>query len=164
MHKNVRMLAALQLAVKVFLYQIPLKHHLAHWSITSICCPMHLRLACHVSFSWQYAAGCNVGAPVTEKRFLAPHPTLSLAISASFLKSSLGCGSQNGASNMVCFHSLSPITWKSLRLFSTGDIMAFNILGKPVLVINTAEEAYEFMEKRGSIYSDRVDSVLHSEM
>lgn len=39
--------------------------------------------------------------------------------------------------------------------------MAFKILRKPLLVINTAEEAYEFMEKQGSIYSDRGESVLH---
>lgn len=42
--------------------------------------------------------------------------------------------------------------------------MALKILRVRLLVINSAEEAYEFMEKQGSIYSDRGESVLHGEM
>ena len=51
-----------------------------------------------------------------------------------------------------------------MGLLPAGDIMFFNILGKPMLVINTAEETYEFMDRQGSIYSDRSKSVLYSEM
>lgn len=42
--------------------------------------------------------------------------------------------------------------------------MGFKILDKSLLVISSAEEAYEFMDRQGSIYSDRTASVLHSEM
>ena len=42
--------------------------------------------------------------------------------------------------------------------------MHLNFLGKPILVINDAEEAYNLLEKRGSIYSDRPKSILIGEM
>ena len=42
-----------------------------------------------------------------------------------------------------------------------GDLIYFNILGQPILVINSLEVARELMEKRGNIHSGRPYDVMN---
>lgn len=42
--------------------------------------------------------------------------------------------------------------------------MQLSVAGKTIVVLNTAEQANDFMDKRGNIYSDRPHSVLQGEM
>ena len=43
---------------------------------------------------------------------------------------------------------------------STGDIVGLNVLGKPLVVLNSREAISDLLEKRGSIYSDRPELPL----
>jgi hypothetical protein len=43
----------------------------------------------------------------------------------------------------------------SLLTKMTGDILAFHIFGKVIVVLNTAKAAKDLLEKRSAIYSDR---------
>jgi hypothetical protein len=38
---------------------------------------------------------------------------------------------------------------------STGDIIYLNIFGQQIIVLNSAEDAQELLDKRAAIYSDR---------
>ena len=46
----------------------------------------------------------------------------------------------------------------------TGNVFQLSIVGKPMIVVNTAEEARELLEKRGAINSDRPKTLVHGEM
>lgn len=41
-----------------------------------------------------------------------------------------------------------------------SDVLSFNILGQPVIVLNSVKAASELLEKRGANYSDRPRFVL----
>ncbi|THH19211.1 hypothetical protein EW146_g1905 [Bondarzewia mesenterica] len=45
-----------------------------------------------------------------------------------------------------------------------GDLLSVNMLGKTVVVINSAEVAKELLDKRGSVYSDRPSIPMHDLM
>lgn len=45
-----------------------------------------------------------------------------------------------------------------------GDVIYIQILGQPIVVLNSLQAARDLMEKRGSIYSDRPRFVLFSEL
>jgi Cytochrome P450 len=42
-----------------------------------------------------------------------------------------------------------------------GDLIYFNVLGQPLLVVNSLEDAQELMEKRGNIHSGRPEDVMN---
>jgi hypothetical protein len=42
-----------------------------------------------------------------------------------------------------------------------GDLIYFNILGQPLLVVNSLGDARELMEKRGNIHSGRPQDVMN---
>jgi hypothetical protein len=42
-----------------------------------------------------------------------------------------------------------------------GDLMYFNVLGQPIIVVNSLEDARELMEKRGNIHSGRPKDVMN---
>ncbi|KAJ3485032.1 hypothetical protein NLI96_g5229 [Meripilus lineatus] len=45
-----------------------------------------------------------------------------------------------------------------------GDIVSVNLLGQPMVILNSAEIASELLEKRSAIYSDRPTLVMSGEM
>ncbi|GJJ14358.1 hypothetical protein Clacol_008622 [Clathrus columnatus] len=45
-----------------------------------------------------------------------------------------------------------------------GDIIYLEILGKPLLVLNSSDIAIELLDKRSSIYSDRPHMTMASEL
>lgn len=46
-----------------------------------------------------------------------------------------------------------------LDVLATGDIIQVDVLGKPMLIINTRDVARDLIDKRSAIYSDRPRSV-----
>jgi hypothetical protein len=42
----------------------------------------------------------------------------------------------------------------------SGDIFYMNMIGQPVVVLNSAQAASDLLEKRSAIYSDRVGSTM----
>ncbi|KAI0351255.1 cytochrome P450 [Trametes cingulata] len=47
--------------------------------------------------------------------------------------------------------------WKTFALWGTryGDLMSLTLLGQPMIIINSFKHAYELLEKRSAVYSDR---------
>ncbi|KAH8114941.1 cytochrome P450 [Phellopilus nigrolimitatus] len=45
-----------------------------------------------------------------------------------------------------------------------GDVIYTNIIGHPIIILNSAEGARDLMEKRSANYSDRPISILHGDM
>jgi len=41
-----------------------------------------------------------------------------------------------------------------------SDILYFNVLGRPIIVLNSVEAAHELLDKRGANYADRPRFVL----
>ncbi|KAI5119693.1 hypothetical protein M0805_003579 [Coniferiporia weirii] len=50
--------------------------------------------------------------------------------------------------------------WKK----KSGDVIYVSVVGHPIIILNSAEAAWDLMEKRGSNYSDRPITILHGEM
>ena len=48
--------------------------------------------------------------------------------------------------------------------FMTGDIVQLSFFGKSIIVLNTAEQANNIMEKRGPNYSNRANGILQGKM
>jgi hypothetical protein len=46
----------------------------------------------------------------------------------------------------------------------TGDVVHVKVLGQPVIFLNTEETATDMLEKRSSIHSDRVKTVMINEL
>ncbi|KAH8114932.1 cytochrome P450 [Phellopilus nigrolimitatus] len=44
-----------------------------------------------------------------------------------------------------------------------GDVIYTNIVGRPIIILNTVEAARDLMDKRSANYSDRPDSILHGD-
>lgn len=63
---------------------------------------------------------------------------------------------------MVSFSQPSYGTGSSDR--STGDLVYLKVLGQPMIVVNSADVAYELFEKGSSIYSDRSDSPMLNDL
>lgn len=51
-----------------------------------------------------------------------------------------------------------------LTLHAIGDIIELSVFGSTIIIINTAEDAYKLMEKRGNNYSDRPRICLQGEL
>lgn len=49
-------------------------------------------------------------------------------------------------------------------LFRSGDIVFIRVFGRPTLIVNSVQAAFDLMEKRSTKYSDRAPSVLFSEL
>jgi hypothetical protein len=47
-----------------------------------------------------------------------------------------------------------------LTLYTSGDVVYMHFLGRGVVFLNSVEAAYDLLDKRGSIYSDRPESVM----
>lgn len=45
-----------------------------------------------------------------------------------------------------------------------GNIFQLSILGKPVIIMDKAEDAHQLLDKRGNNYSDRTKAVMHGEL
>ncbi|KAH8114938.1 cytochrome P450 [Phellopilus nigrolimitatus] len=45
-----------------------------------------------------------------------------------------------------------------------GDVIYTNIVGRPIIILNTVEAARDLMDKRSDNYSDRPGSILHGNM
>ncbi|KAH8114930.1 cytochrome P450 [Phellopilus nigrolimitatus] len=45
-----------------------------------------------------------------------------------------------------------------------GDVIYTNIVGRPIIILNTVEAARDLMDKRSANYSDRPVSILHGDM
>lgn len=66
---------------------------------------------------------------------------------------------QNGQRCMVS-HELSnpsPLNCSHHPYSRLGDVIYLRILGRPVIVLNSAQAATDLLEKRGENYSDRPD-------
>ena len=46
----------------------------------------------------------------------------------------------------------------------SGDVIYLSIIGRPIIVLNSAEAARDLMDKRSSNYSDRPRIVVIGEM
>lgn len=64
---------------------------------------------------------------------------------------------QNGPRCMVSRELLrfSPLYRPHHPCFRLGDVIYLSILGRPVIVLNSAQAATDLLEKRGENYSDR---------
>ena len=49
-----------------------------------------------------------------------------------------------------------PTSSDSLRQLNLGDVLHLSVLGKSIVVLNTEEAAFELLDKRSAIYSDRI--------
>ena len=69
-----------------------------------------------------------------------------------------GSDSPNGQGSMVRELLSTPTrhqAWSTAHLCIAGDIIGLNLLGQPMIVLNSAEHAIALLEKRGTLYSDR---------
>ncbi|KAH9937587.1 cytochrome P450 [Fomitopsis serialis] len=59
-----------------------------------------------------------------------------------------------------------PFVWKTFAKWSTqwGDIMMLNLLGQTILVLNSPSLAFQLLDKKGVVYSDRPRSPVISEI
>jgi hypothetical protein len=47
-----------------------------------------------------------------------------------------------------------------VKLLNEGDIVFFRVMGKPMLLISSADIALDLMEKRSGIYSDKPAMII----
>jgi hypothetical protein len=59
---------------------------------------------------------------------------------------------------MVFVSSVSAVR---LSLSLAGDVMYLEVLGNPIIVLNTEQVAAELLNKRSAIYSDRPQFILY---
>ena len=65
-----------------------------------------------------------------------------------------------------------PSSWLILRksidnsflTIYSGDVIYVSIIGKPIIVLNSAEAARDLFDKRAANYSDRPRFILHGEL
>lgn len=53
-----------------------------------------------------------------------------------------------------------PLTDHSICVFLESDVLSFNILGRPIIVLNSREACHDLLDKRGTNYNDRPRFVL----
>ena len=63
----------------------------------------------------------------------------------------------SGPNNTVCFvhGSRPPLLTVCVNYVNLGDVLHLSVLGKSIVVLNTEEAAFELLDKRSAIYSDR---------
>lgn len=49
-------------------------------------------------------------------------------------------------------------------LILSGDIISIHLLGKPAIIVNSAEAVHDLLDKRSANFSDRPTSLYHAEM
>jgi hypothetical protein len=60
--------------------------------------------------------------------------------------------------------SLSPLSYSPDLPSCPGDVTYLHILGMPVIVLNTAQAAFDLLDERGFIYSDRPKFVMYVDL
>jgi hypothetical protein len=60
-------------------------------------------------------------------------------------------------------HSITPIPSR-LKLLSPGGVVYVHVLGQSLVFLNTTEAAFDLLDKRGSIYSDKPSLVMAGEL
>jgi hypothetical protein len=80
-----------------------------------------------------------------------------------------GTSLRNGEINTVSGTNISPkptsVLAQDSQIFpSIGDIVGLNLLGQPMIVLNSAEHAVALLDKRGTLYSDRPMLMMGGEL
>jgi len=75
-----------------------------------------------------------------------------------------GRRSRNGASNTVCRAYWGISTAPETGSSSLGDLVYVNVVGQPIIVVGSAEVAYDLFERRSSKYSGRGHSTMVVEL
>lgn len=88
----------------------------------------------------------------------------SSGISLTYLDSSYGLDSHSWQRHMVWLVILNQAYQASWYFRALGDIVYLTAVGQSIVVINSAEVAYELFEKRSSIYSDRSEFPMINEL
>jgi hypothetical protein len=53
----------------------------------------------------------------------------------------------------------------SLKLFQiSGDIVGFNVMGRPIIILGSSRRVSDLLEKRGADFSSRPRWVMHNEL
>lgn len=47
-----------------------------------------------------------------------------------------------------------------IDVYYSGDVVYLNVLGQPMVVLNSLQAAQDLLDKRSANYSDRPDSVM----
>lgn len=49
-------------------------------------------------------------------------------------------------------------------MWNVGNIIYLSVFGRPIIVINSVEDARELLDKRGALYSERPPTPLMGEL
>ena len=78
---------------------------------------------------------------------------------------SAGCTTKTAKTNLVCPNPLLPT--RRLSRFTTAipeNIMYLHVLGQPIIVLNSLKAAFELLDRRANIYSDRPRVIVPHEI